>query len=424
MYCGGQGIYLYYLARELKNMGHEMKIISGPPYPDAVAGSEMHYLPSSSSWLSSPNGTTGVDNTYCSWPSKNLAPKAAPSPPSFIYAPLVNFYERLTTKRGIFSEPSAFSIRAYEYIKTMLKQGQKFDIIHDNQSLGWGLLLMKRLNIPVVTTIHHPITVDKRIDIASTKGFRQKWAHKKFYYFAHMQSWVSKRLPMVVTVSQYSSQNITHEFGVSPHKIRVVYNGVDATIFRPKPVPKKRGRLIMVGNTSHRMKGVLFLLKALKLLREEGKEVTLTCVDEVDDEEEYAPKLVRELGLERAVSFSGRVTPQELSDLYSEAEIAVVASLHEGFGLPAVEAMACGLPVVATTAGALPEIVEDGRTGILVPPGDYHNLALAVSQLLQEEGLRQSMGREGLKRVKDCFNWQEAAKNTVSAYQEVIDAYH
>jgi glycosyltransferase involved in cell wall biosynthesis len=110
---------------------------------------------------------------------------------------------------------------------------------------------------------------------------------------------------------------------------------------------------------------------------------------------------------------------------YAEAEIAVVPSLYEGFGFPAAEAMACGLPTIATTAGALPEIIgENGRTGLLIPPRDPYAIANAIKRLLADPDLRKRMGRAARERIINHFTWDEAAKKLEAVYQKVIDAYH
>jgi glycosyltransferase involved in cell wall biosynthesis len=109
-----------------------------------------------------------------------------------------------------------------------------------------------------------------------------------------------------------------------------------------------------------------------------------------------------------------------LARLYSSAEIAVTASLYEGFGLPAAEAMACGTPVIATRAGALPEIVGEHGTGILVPPADPPALAAAIKRLLADKQLRQRMGDAARKRIEESFSWEGAARKTLEVYQEVL----
>jgi glycosyltransferase involved in cell wall biosynthesis len=109
--------------------------------------------------------------------------------------------------------------------------------------------------------------------------------------------------------------------------------------------------------------------------------------------------------------------------LYCRAEIAVVPSLYEGFGFPAAEAMACELPVVASTAGALPEVVGEDGAGMLVPPRNAPALAQAIKNLLEDPGLRLRMGQSARRRVLSRFTWEQAAQQMVTVYREAIDAH-
>jgi len=131
---------------------------------------------------------------------------------------------------------------------------------------------------------------------------------------------------------------------------------------------------------------------------------------------------IARLGLGGAVRFVSGIDEQELVELYSQAELAVVPSLYEGFSFPAVEAMACGVPLVATTAGALPEVIgHDGGSGLLVPPGDALALAAAIGRALDDPELRLRMGAEGRARVIDRYGWARAAEATVAEYRTVLE---
>jgi glycosyltransferase involved in cell wall biosynthesis len=280
------------------------------------------------------------------------------------------------------------------------------------------MLLMKTLDIPVVATIHHPLCLDRKEDLAQARSFWEKLRRIIFYPF-FMQDLVSRRMDRVITDSLSSQADIKSIFKVPESKLRLIYVGVDVDIFRnDDSLSKQPNSLIMVGNTEDRKKGVLYLLQAVRLLKEDIP-IKLTIVDAPDPDEGFAPSLVREYGLEDIVTFTGRLTTPELVRHYCQAEIGVTASTVEGFGLPAAEAMACSTPVVATTAGALPEVVQDGVTGILVPPANPQALAGAIKLLLGDEALRRKMGEEGRKRVEHHFSWRETAVRTLEVYSEV-----
>jgi glycosyltransferase involved in cell wall biosynthesis len=162
------------------------------------------------------------------------------------------------------------------------------------------------------------------------------------------------------------------------------------------------------------------------LLKNDGAKLTIvddaarhsSYAEDVGPLPSYGSELVRKLNLNGKVRFTGRLTREELVQHYNTARIAVVPSLYEGFGLPAGEAMACGTPVIATTGGALPEVVGDA--GMLVPPADADALAAAIKQLLNDQQARQRMSEAGKKRVREQFNWEQAARKTLQVYREVL----
>ena len=403
-YSGGQGIYIYYLAREFQRMGHEVEVIASPPLPEVSQGVVLHCLRSLSVYHPESSLRTSLPRVR--------------NP--------VDLYELCATRQGMFVEPLTFGFRAYAKLRELCKR-RRFDIIHDNQGLGYGLLLMKRLNIPVVATIHHPLPIDRQADLEQANGLRERWRIRKFYSFIAMQAFVSRRLERVITVSQSAAKKTELLFGVPAEKLRVIYNGIDTEIYsRNEEAGQNRDGLIMVGNTDDRKKGVLFLLKALQLLREDG--IKLTIVDDAERHSLYADdvgplpsyglKLVERLNLDGTVRFTGRLTAEELAQHYSAAQIAIVPSLYEGFGLPAAEAMACGTPVIASTGGALPEVVGDA--GMLVPPGRADALAAAIRQLLNDKQAQLRMSEAGRKRVEENFSWEKAARRTLEVYREVL----
>jgi glycosyltransferase involved in cell wall biosynthesis len=403
-YSGGQGIYVYYLSREFQRMGHEVEVIASAPLPELSEGVILHQLRSSS--IYHPGSSF----------RKNLPKVRNP----------VDLYELFGSRLGTFAEPGAFSFRAYARLRELCRE-RRFDIIHDNQGLGYGLLLMRRLDIPVIATIHHPLPIDRQADLEQANGFRQRWRIKRFYSFIHMQAFVARRLDRIITVSQSSAKDTRLFFEVPADKIRVVYNGIDTEIYSVhEEASQSRDGLIMVANTDDRKKGVLYLLQALQLLRDDGIRLTIvddaarhsSYIEDVGPLPSYGSKLVRKLNLDGMVHFTGRLTREELVKRYSAAKIAVVPSLYEGFGLPAAEAMSCGTPVIATTGGALPEVVGDA--GMLVPPANAGALAAAIRQLLNDKQVQRQMSEAGKKRVREQFNWEQAARRTLEVYREVM----
>lgn len=396
-YCGGQGIYIYYLSRALRELGHEVEVVSGPPYPQVAEGIPLHRLDSLNLYETE-------DSVW-----RIL---------SRLYDP-VNLYEALSVGTGTFPEPLTFSLRAYRKIKALLHE-RRFDVIHDNQCLGYGLLLLKRLGIPVVATIHHPIPIDRDMAIAQARYPWRKLLIRRWYAFCGMQGRVARRLERIVTVSNSSARSIEQAHGVNQNSMRIVHNGIDTELFREvNGVPKHPNSLVLVNSGEQSLKGVPYLLQAIRMLKD-GTGIKLTVVGSPVPDGQYL-KLIRQYGIEDMVTFTGRVTADELVRHYSEAEVCVVPSLYEGFGLPAAEAMACGLPVVSTTGGALPEVVgRDGEAGILIPPAQPEALAAAITRLLADAPLRRKMGEAGRRRIESEFTWQRAAQKTVEVYREVM----
>jgi glycosyltransferase involved in cell wall biosynthesis len=396
-YSGGQGIYIYYLSRELQRLGHEVHVVSGPPYPVLEDGIKLHKMES-----------------LMLFDRKHTFAEILPK----IDSPL-KFWELASGLTGDFSEPFTFSIRAYKSLRSQLME-EKFDIIHDNQCLGYGLLLIKRLKIPVVATIHHPVHIDRQIEISQAANLWRKFLLVRWFSFLGMQNRVSRRLERVITVSHKSAEDIHRYYGVSEDVLRVVYNGIDVDYFKSNGnINKEPNSIIMVSSGSGYFKGVPNLLDALCLLKE-NISLKLTIIG-ANDVQNKVVQMVKARGLESIVTFTGKIEIDELVRRYCSAEFAVVPSVYEGFGFPAAEAMACKLPVIATRAGALPEVIgEDNEGGILVPPGNPAALADAIKHLLADKTLCRQMGEAGRKRMESKFSWDQAARKTVAVYEELV----
>ena len=398
-FCGGQGIYLYHLTRELARLGVEIDVMVGPPYPDPMEGwARVFRMENLNLWY---------ERTR-KMPYEKLVR---------IHSPW-NFIDYFLTRFHVFPEMETFSFRAFFFLKELLKKN-RYDIIHDVQCLGWGLLPMKAYGMPIVSTVHHPLTLDREADFLID---RNAWelAMTILFYPLSMQRAVVKRLDRVITSSHQGVGDLEKAFGLSPEKISVVYNGMDVEVFKNNGAPREERSLLFVGNTEDHKKGMRYLFEALAMLPED---ITLTIVDEGPPKRLTAWGMIQGLGLEKRVRFTGKVDLAALVHLYSSKAVLVMSSLHEGFGLPAAEAMACGTPVVATRAGALTEVVGNDGAGILVPPKDPAALKDAILAVMENRDLRASMGRKGRKRAEENFAWPVAAKNTYEVYKDVIDRY-
>jgi glycosyltransferase involved in cell wall biosynthesis len=402
MYCGGQGIYAAYLAREWKRAGHDVHVIAGPPLPQLDPGIPLHVIPN--------QNVFGV-------PLADLARR----PDRLRLLEPLTLWETGVSRFGVFPEMQTFGLRLLLRWRE-LQRRHRFDVVFDNQCLSWGLLGIQATGVPVVSVIHHPLHLDREADFAIDPSLKKR-IRRTLYFPLLMQQLVAPRLAGIVTVSEASRLEIERCFGIPQKQVRVVYNGTDTELFRPTPGKAVETDLLFVGRTEDRKKGIGTLLQALALLPEQ---VTLKVIDGRIPDHGLVPTLIRRHGLERRVVLQKRWL--ELEDLiaeYSTARIAVVPSFFEGFGFPASEAMACGLPVVTSDAGALPEVVgPDGHAGRLVASRDPQAMAAAIAELLADPARLAQMGRNARARVQHAFRWRDAAAELVEVFEDVRRAAH
>jgi glycosyltransferase involved in cell wall biosynthesis len=394
--CGGQGVYTRHLTRELMNLGHSVEVFSGPPWPVLDEGVGF-------------SAVRGLDLYRDPDPFRIPARSEITS-----WADAAEFGVMLS---GGFGEPLAYSMRIEKLLRG--RRGE-FDIIHDNQCMGSGILKLQREGWPLLETLHHPITVDRSIALAHAEGPWKRYTTRRWFGFLRMQVRVVKQLPAVLTVSHNSKVDINAQMGVPLERLTVVPVGVDHTVFKPyDDVVKKKGRLMVTSSSDVPMKGLVPLLEAIAKLRAE-RDIDLVIIGRPKAKGRVANAMER-LGLGDIVTTVSGVSDEELARLYGEAEVAIVPSLYEGFSLPAIEAMSCGVPVVATTGGALPEVVGvSGETGLLVEPNDPDALVNAIRRLLDDEQLRDRLGAAGRERVIARFTWQVTARGTAACYDAIL----
>lgn len=395
-HCGGQGVYVRHLSRELVALGHTVEVFSGQPYPELDEGVALTKVPSLDLY-------------------REPDPFRTPRPKEF--RDLIDVEEVLTMWTAGFPEPRTFSKRVARLMKDRIGD---FDIVHDNQTLGSGMLDIAELGFPLITTIHHPITFDRRIDIANAPTLRKKLSLRRWYGFLGMQKKVARQLTKILTVSESSRRDIVTDFGVDQSRLEVITLGVD-DVFVPPTAPRVPGRIVAMASADAPMKGIATLLEAFAKLRTE-RDVELLLVTSLKPGGR-TERLIDELGIVEHVTFVNGITDAELVDVMGSAEVACVPSLYEGFSLPTAELMACATPLVVSRAGAIPEVVgDDGACATLVTPGDVGELEAAIEVLLDDPARREAMGRAGRARVLEKFSWRAVANATAAAYEEVIAA--
>ena len=399
-YSGGQGVYTKYMTAALAARGHEVTVFAGPPYPELDDRCELVRVES----LDVYRGGDSIRIPRIS-EIKSLA----------------DLYEFLLTLSGSFCEPKAFGVRLKKYLIPRLNE---FDIIHDNQSLNSTLTKVGKRFKPVVTAIHHPITVDRRLDLASAQGIVKKFGVWRWYGFVRSQVRAARRAMQIITVSETSKQDVIDEMGACAENIEVVHVGVDTKIFHPiDGVERRKFRIVTTSSADVVLKGLIYLAKAALILSEEFPELEVKVLGTPRGDSEVH-RFVAENGLGEIFDFVGRVTQEEMVQLYSESTVAVVPSIYEGFSFPSIEAMACGVPLVATFGGAIPEVVGvDGSCAILVPTRDEVALASAIKELFDAPDLRDRLAANGLERVFERYTWDRCAEKVERIYTRILSDY-
>lgn len=381
------------MSRALTALGHSVTVISGPPYPDLDDNVGLIELPSLDLY------THGL---------------ASAAPGQLLRDPLART-EWLSKLSGGFVEPWTFGERVREWLLPRLAD---FDIVHDNQTLSDGVLDLQRAGVPLVTTIHHPITRDRRLALASEPRWTMKLLIARWHSFLTMQGRVARALDHIVTVSGASKRDIVADFGVDPGRITVMHNGVDADLFRPMPeVSRIPARIMATASADTPTKGLQVLLRAAAALVSDWPDLSLLLIGKPKPGGD-TERLVAELGLVERVQWVSQVDHETMVRHYAQSSVAVVPSLYEGFGLPAVEAMACGIPLVSSDGGALAEVVGDG--GVIVPAGDHRALAQALGELLADESARREWGARARARVEQHFCWTVCAQRLLDYYREQV----
>lgn len=391
-HSGGQGVYVRNLSRELVALGHQVQVFSGPPYPELDPGVGLTRVPSLDLYRH--------DDRFHHPAWSELRSR-------------VDVLEYLTMCGSGFPEPRTFGIRLEQLLRD--RTGE-FDILHDNQTLAPGILRLEKRGLPLLTTIHHPISRDRRLELDAARGW-QRLTKRRWYGFVAMQARVARDSNHLLTVSQNSAVDIERDFKVAPERMSVVPVGVDVTTYRPPMQSRVSGRIVTIASADVPLKGLDVLIRALTAM-DPGAWSELHVVGHASDR---TNKALAQAGLLDRVRFERALSDAELAHLIGSAEVHAIPSLYEGFSLPAVEAMACATPIVASRVGALPELVA-ADAGVLVPSGDAAALSRALTEVLAAPERRAAMGEAGRERAVSTYSWRAVAEATTRVYEQVIAA--
>ena len=398
-FSGGQGIYVKHLSLALTKLGHQVDVISGPPYPDLHEDINLIKIPSL-------NLFELKDNL-----------RLRSFKPSFLFN-LTDFSEWMGVLSGGFPEPYAFGERVNTYLN---KTSTDYDLIHDNQSLCYGLINIQK-EIPLVTTIHHPITKDHKLALEAATTWKERLSINRWHSFLRMQKKVAPQLNRIICPSNQSKADVIEEFKVNKENVDVVLNGIDLDSFnRDDNVEKKPYRIITTASADVPLKGLKFLIQAMTEIIDEIPAAHLVVLGRAKKKGDIIKQISR-LNLEDKISFHSGLSQSEVVSLYSSSHICVIPSLYEGFGFGAGEAMACELPLISTQSGGLREVI--GQEAVVIESESSKAIVKAVKDLFSNKEKQLALSRAGRKRMENEFNWIKAAKTYEEIYSKTIKEFH
>ncbi|MBJ6369811.1 glycosyltransferase family 4 protein [Snuella sedimenti] len=295
----------------------------------------------------------------------------------------------------------------YFFLKSYIKKNH-FDLYHSPH-----YIIPKRFKIPTVVTIHDLITLD----------FPELCKNQSVFYFKLFLRKTIRNANIIITVSNTVKKDILRHFDIDEGKIRVIYPGVNP-IFKKKidndvaskyNLPKKY--ILFVGTIEGKKNLTRLVLAFNKLIRQQRINHKLVITGQNGWKSKSVYKAISKYGLLEHILLTGYVPKKDLPIIYSMADLFVFPSIYEGFGIPPLEAMRCGVPVLISNRGASPEIC--GSASLQVDPYDINDIAKGIETLLKNQALRKNKIRLGLERVKQ-FTWSKAAKETLQVYEEVF----
>ena len=396
-FSGGQGIYVRHLSNAFTKLGHEVYVISGPPYPELSKGVNLIKIPS-------------LD--LFSVESRLKAFKL-----NFLLNP-TELIEWLGIMTGGFPEPYTFGRRVSAFLKS---NDVDLDIIFDNQSLCYALLDLQE-KYPLVTTIHHPITKDHRLELDNSRNWKERLSTNRWHGFLRMQKKVAPKLKHIVCVSAQSSRDVQQEFKVQENRIDVILNGIDINTFKLRETSSViKNRIVTTASADIPLKGLKYLISALSNIINAYPDTHLVVIGKSPSESSIR-NLITGLEMDEKVSFHSNLSEQEVVDIYSSAEIAVIPSLYEGFGFGAGEAMSCGVPLISTTSGGLREVI--GNAAMKIKAGSSKDIEDSVLDLFLDTKKQLYYAAQGRERMEKEFDWDIAAKKYLNVFKKAMDQFN
>lgn len=341
----------------------------------------------------------------------------------------IDVYDNLTIIRvNPYKIPSPdFISWVYQFNQIMLERVIELvepdvDIIHVHDWLvaRAGIMLKHLYRRPLIATIH------------STEYGRRNGLHNVFERHIHEMEWfLTYEAWKIIACSNYMRKEIQRIFNTPFDKINVIPNGVNpikrmnknevARVLEKYGVPLNKRIILFVGRLVYE-KGAHILIEAIPRITQMVGDIFFVFVG-TGPMKEYLVKRSKELGIRKRIVFTGFISDYELHAFYNAAYVTVFPSLYEPFGIVALEAMSAGKPVVASNTGGLSEIVEHGKNGLKVPPGDIEALANTIVELLLNPEMAKRLGKTGYRMVYEKYTWNRIAEQTLKVYEKVLSEY-
>lgn len=289
----------------------------------------------------------------------------------------------------------------------------QIDVVHIHTPLS----PLIRTSLPIVTTIHTSILTNIRsIEVITPRSIIERIMGRFVSYPYELK--LLKRSNMITTVSHHVAQEL-REYGVNPNEVTVIGNGVDETIFTPIKNKTEDKYILFTGRLGYR-KGLFDLIDCGKYICEKYPDVSFiipgkgTLLGKLQ-------KRVEKMGIQERFKFLGYVDRERLINLYQNATIHIIPSHYEGLPTVLLEAMSCGLPVVATAVSGNLDVVYDGENGILISPKKPKEMADAISMLLDDDEMKRKLGEAARRTIEERYTWEAISDKIIRCYESLLE---
>ena len=312
-----------------------------------------------------------------------------------------------------------FSIRVHRLLRRLNPELVHY---HSRYPCYLGLLLSPKRSVRWRSVFHAHNLRKPKFSIR----FSHRWAA------ALLGAWIDRRIARrmdhVIAISHFMKAYIIQSSGINPDRVSVLTNIIDHHTFQPEPAQPRRPELVFVGRIAAE-KGLTTLIEAMGQVAEVHPEVTLRIIGPDKGGTEFGAylriceELVARLGLQTFVRFEGEVPNHRLPQILRQARLLVVPSVEsEPCGLVVIEGLACGIPVVGSRVGGIPELIEEGKTGLLAPPADPESLARVILEALDSDQLLSSAAAQGPQYVAERHTWESVKDRLMGIYQQLLNS--